>query len=127
METYRPSEMQKVLVGGVLVFVFILLGFGAVGLFKAVRTKTATHDNGVSESVQDLRRLLEHPTSKASFDAGYQFGSARKASGLSQHTDQELDALFWPLIQKQDVPEDVRGAAMKKFKDGYGWGFWSGQ
>lgn len=127
METFKPSETQKLFVGGVLAFAVIGFGFIAVWMFKAVRTKSATHNNGVSESVENLRRLLEHPTSKASFNAGYQLGSERKASGLSKHTDRELDALFWPIIQKQDAPDDVRGAAMNKFKNGYGLGYLNGK
>lgn len=104
----------------------VLVGFAVVAVSQPKRKPAKAKDNGVRAAVENLRRLQEHPASKAAFDAGYQYGAKRKMSGLSRQTERDLEAYAWPKFQSIEMPDDVRGQAMKKFKDGYGWGYSNG-
>ena len=82
------------------------------------------------EMKQNLDRFkaeLDHPKVKAAFHAGYAFGSQHKQTGLSKLTERELDGYAMAACQELSVPNNLRGHAVRKFKAGYGWGFWNTQ
>ena len=74
---------------------------------------------------KQLEAELKHPLVKASFNAGYGFGQQHKASGLSKLTERELDGYALIAADRLSVPAQLRGHAVRKFKDGYGWGYWN--
>ncbi len=72
-----------------------------------------------------LKAELEHPLVKAAFQAGYAFGQQHKTTGLTRLDERELDQYALLAASKLKVPDNLRGQAVKKFKAGYGWGFWN--
>lgn len=79
------------------------------------------------EQHNNLRDELKHPRVQASFQAGYQFGAQHKSSGLSKLNERELDAYAMAACRKLDVPATLQGHAVRKFKTGYGWGWFNGK
>jgi hypothetical protein len=65
----------------------------------------------------------KHPKADAAFKIGFEFAARNKASGMAKPTDQELDAYGLKVCEDLGVPDDIRGAALRKFKSGYGWGW----
>jgi hypothetical protein len=72
-----------------------------------------------------LQAELEHPLVKAAFQAGYAFGQQHKGTGLTRLTERELDNYALLAAQKLNVPANLLGHAVRKFKNGYGWGYWN--
>ncbi len=82
----------------------------------------------IAESQARMDKLeaeLKHPLVKAAFQAGYAFGQQHKATGLARLDERELDPYALLAASKLKVPDNLRGHAVRKFKAGYGWGFWN--
>lgn len=90
----------------------------------------AKRDAEIAENkkmMDDLDAKLKHPLVVSCFEGGIEFGRQHKATGLSRLTDRELDGFALVFVGKMNVPDDLRGHAVSKFKSGYGWGYWGGQ
>jgi hypothetical protein len=127
MATRKKSGPPNVFTIWAVLMSLVLVVVLGVAASRPKRKQAKPKDNGVRAAIENLKRLQQHPASKAAFDAGYQYGAKRKASGLSKQTERELEAYAWPKFQSVEMPDDVRGQAMKKFKDGYGLGYLNGR
>lgn len=78
----------------------------------------------MKQRLDQFKAELEHPKVEAAFDAGYAFGCKHKQTGLSKLSDQDTDAFALVACEQLKVPKELRGHAVRKFKAGYGWGFW---
>lgn len=85
--------------------------------------RIAAHD----KMMDDLDAKLKHPLVAGCFQAGHDFGARHKATGLARLEEKELDVFALAFVGKLDLTDDLRGHAVRKFKSGYGWGYWGGQ
>lgn len=81
-------------------------------------------DPSFQAKMEQLKKDQAHPSVKAAFQAGFAFRKQHKATGLAKLSERELDAYAMAACQQLAVPVELRGLAVRKFKDGYGWGDW---
>jgi hypothetical protein len=105
-------------------FTYQIMGCGKVHAPSPEAERQAAE---FKERLNALQANLEHPKVKAAFQAGYALGMHYKASGLAKLNEPELDPYAIAACQELEVPDEVIGHAMRKFKAGYGWGFFGGQ
>lgn len=116
-------------IGVLFAALLIVLGIlvWPIGVLRLDWTPAKPKTNELSPHLQEMKQELEHPMAKAAFQAGYDFGMKHKRTGLTKLTEKELDEYALMLCQKVNMPEDIQGTAVSKFKSGYGWGFWNAQ
>ena len=82
---------------------------------------------GMAERQEKLAQELKHPLVQAAFQAGYGFGVEHKNTGLTKLNERELDTYALAACYHLKVPKNLQGHAVRKFKAGYGWGWFNGK
>ncbi len=83
-------------------------------------------DPGLKRSMDELSRKLKDPRVSQCFQAAFAMGKSMRQQGAMRPSDAELHQLGLRACNYFKVPQDMRGVAVDKFKNGFGWGWSSG-
>ena len=128
----EPLSPSIVVVGSIVTAVLLTGVWLCVKASAPVPAKSSPLDSVAAPAAQAARptRQAAAATSpqmpselQAAFKAGHLLGKIRRTSGLSKLTDRELDAPAVTAVRELNVPPNLAGEAVKKFKRGFGWGF----
>jgi hypothetical protein len=107
----------------------ILIGAACVLLMMSCKKNTAKPAVGNPElkrSMDELSRKLKDPRVSQCFQAAFAMGKSMRQQGSIRPSDAQLHELGLQACNYFKVPQDMRGVAVDKFKNGFGWGWSAG-
>jgi hypothetical protein len=109
--------------------VIILIGAACLlGMMSCKKNtaKPAVGNPELKRSMDELSRKLKDPRVSQCFQAAFAMGKSMRQQGAMRPGDAELHQLGLRACNYFKVPQDMRGVAVDKFKNGFGWGWSSG-
>jgi|688.fasta_scaffold793663_1 hypothetical protein len=128
----QPISLSLVVVGSIVTVLLLAAAWLCVKASVPAAAKSSPLDSVAAPARQAARPTRQAaaptvnrmpPEVQAAFQAGHLLGKIRRASGLSKLTDRELDSPAVTVVRELNVPPHLAGEAVKKFKNGFGWGF----
>jgi hypothetical protein len=98
----------------------------AIGCSKPANITQPVGNPEVKRSIDELNRKLKDPRVSQCFQAAFAMGKSMRQQGAMRPSDAELHQLGLRACSYFKVPPDMRGVAVDKFKNGFGWGWSSG-
>jgi len=124
MAEQRPPELSMT-----ASVVIILIGASCLlGMMSCKKdtTKTSVGNPELKRSMDELTRKLKDPRVSQCFQAAFAMGKSMRQQGAMRPSDAELHQLGLRACNYFKVPQDMRGVAVDKFKNGFGWGWSAG-
>jgi len=102
--------------------VFVL----AAGCSRPTAATKPAGNPEVKRAIDELNRKMKDPRVSQCFQAAFAMGKSMRQQGAMRPSDADLHQLGLRACNYFKVPQDMRGVAVDKFKNGFGWGWSAG-
>lgn len=108
----------------VMFWVVAMAAAGLLGCFNQKPKEPPKVDEQRIRSLDEQDRKLKDPRVSNCFQSAFALGKAYRQQGRMKPSPEELHLLGLGACEHYKVPPEMRGVAVDKFKNGFGWG-WS--
>ena len=123
-----PTAGNKVVAAFAAVFFWVVAMTACVmlGCFDSTKKEKPKQNQALTKQVDELHSKLKDPRVSQCFQSAFALGKAYRQQGRMKPTHDELHLLGLGACEHYKVPPDMRGVAVDKFKNGFGWGWSAG-